>query len=149
MERLSPEALLREYGEQARLVVYIAAAPGAGKTRRLLTDARRYQVAGKRAYIGWVETKERPDLERLAGDLPTIPPRTVTIGSRSFQEFDLGAALAAKPDVIVLDELAHDNLGDAPNSKRWQDALALREAGITVLGAFNIAHLETVSTTAE
>ena len=149
MERSTPEQLLREYGELARLVVYIAAAPGAGKTRRLLTDARGFQTAGKRVALGWIETKGRPDLERLAEPFPRIPPRSVTIGAQEFQEFDLDAALAAKPDVIVLDELAHDNIGDARNSKRWQDALALRDAGITVLGAFNISHLETVSPTAE
>ncbi len=149
MERSTPEQLLREYGDHARLVVYVAAAPGAGKTRRLLTDARRFQSAGKRVALGWIETKGRPDLERLAEELPTIPTRRVTIASQEYTEFDLEAAIAAKPDVIVLDELAHDNLGDSRNGKRWQDALALRAAGITVLGAFNIAHLETVSATAE
>ena len=147
--RRSAEALLREFGERARLVVYIAAAPGAGKTRRLLTDARRLQAAGRRVAIGWIETKGRPDVERLTEGLQAIPPREVTIGSNRFEEFDLDAALAAHPDVIILDELAHDNLGNARNSKRWQDALELRNAGITVLGAFNIAHLETVSVTAE
>jgi two-component system sensor histidine kinase KdpD len=148
MERTTPEQLLREYDEQARLVVYIAAAAGAGKTRRLLSDARRLQAAGKRVAIGWVETKDRPDLERLAEGLPLIPPRSVTIGDRTFSEFDLKAAIEAKPDIIVLDELAHDNLGDSANAKRWGDALALRHAGISVLCAFNIAHLETVSATA-
>ncbi|MGB6985590.1 MAG: hypothetical protein WBD74_06380, partial [Candidatus Aquilonibacter sp.] len=147
--RRSAEALLREFGERARLVVYIAAAPGAGKTRRLLSDARRLQAAGRRVAIGWIETKGRPDLERLVEGLPRIPPREVMIGENRFEEFDLDAALAAHPDVIILDELAHDNLGNARNSKRWQDALELRNAGITVLGAFNIAHLETVSVTAE
>jgi two-component system, OmpR family, sensor histidine kinase KdpD len=148
MERMTPEQSLREYGELARLVVYIAAAPGAGKTRRLLTDARRLQNAGKRVAIGWIETKGRPDLEQLLDGLPRIPPRRVESGGRTFEEFDLAAALAAKPEVIVLDELAHDNLGGT-QGKRWQDALALRDAGITVLGAFNVAHLETVASTAE
>ena len=147
--RRSAELLLREFGEAARLVVYVAAAPGAGKTRRLLTDARRLAGAGKRVSIGWIETKDRPDLERLAEGLPRIPPRTVTIGANHYADFDLDAALAAHPDVIIMDELAHDNLGDARNGKRWQDALELRAAGITVLGAFNIAHLESVSATAE
>ncbi|HUA07990.1 MAG TPA: hypothetical protein VMA98_01880 [Candidatus Acidoferrales bacterium] len=147
--RRSAEQLLREFGEHARLVIYVAAAPGAGKTRRLLTDARRLQAAGRRVAIGWIETKGRPDLERLAEDLPRIPAREVAIGTNRYEEFDLKAALENHPDVILLDELAHDNLGDAPNLKRWQDALALRAAGITVLGAFNIAHLETVSATAE
>jgi two-component system, OmpR family, sensor histidine kinase KdpD len=149
MERSSPEQLLREYGELARLVVYVAAAPGAGKTRRLLTDAHRLQSTGKRVAIGWVEPKGRPDLERLIAGLPRIAPRHVRIGERTYEEFDLDAAIAMHPDVVILDELAHDNLGDARNGKRWQDALSLREAGITVLCAFNIAHLETVSATAE
>jgi two-component system sensor histidine kinase KdpD len=149
MDRSTPEQLLREYGEHARITVYVAAAPGAGKTRRLLTDARRLQAAGKRVSIGWIETKSRPDLERLTDGLPRIAPRVVEIGGQRFADFDLQAALAVKPEAIVLDELAHDNLGESANSKRWQDALALRDAGISVLCAFNISHLETVSATAE
>jgi two-component system sensor histidine kinase KdpD len=144
----NPEALLREYGDVARLVVYVAAAPGAGKTRRLLTDARRLQQSGRRVSIGWLETKGRPDLDRLAEDIPVIPPRTNT-GDNSFPEFDLEAAIRTKPDVIVLDELAHENLPGGTNAKRWQDALVLRAAGISVLGAFNIAHVDTIAPTAE
>ncbi|HVA33328.1 MAG TPA: hypothetical protein VNG31_04210 [Candidatus Baltobacteraceae bacterium] len=143
------EELLRELGGRARLVVYVAGAPGAGKTRRLLEDARRLHAAGRRVAIGWIETKGRPDLERIAATLPRIAPRKVKIGEGSFEDFDYDAALREKPDVIVLDELAHDNLGDAPHAKRWQDALALKEHGIGVLGAFNIAHVESVAPVAE
>jgi two-component system, OmpR family, sensor histidine kinase KdpD len=143
------EELLRELGGRARLVVYVASAPGAGKTRRLLEDARRLAEDGKRVAIGWIETKGRPDLERIAAGLPRIAPRTVRIGDRRFEDFDYEAALRLKPDVVILDELAHDNLGDAPHPKRWQDALALKEHGIGVIGAFNIQHLETVAPTAE
>ena len=149
MERSTPEQLLREYGAHARLVVYIAAAPGAGKTRRILTDGRRLKGTGKRVLIGWIETKERPDLEGLAAEFDSVPTRIAAVGSQEYPEFDVDAAIAAKPDVVLLDELAHDNLPGSRNSKRWQDALALRDAGITVLGAFNIAHLEPVSATAE
>ncbi len=143
------EELLRELGGRARLVIYVASAPGSGKTRRLLHDARRLQADGKRVVIGWIETKGRPDLELAAEGLPRIPPRLAKIGERIFEDFDYEAALREKPDVVVLDELAHDNLGDAPHAKRWQDALALKERGIGVIGAFNIAHLETVAPTAE
>lgn len=143
------EELLRELGRRARLVVYIASAPGSGKTRRLLEDARRLAADGKRVVIGWIETKKRPDLERLADGLPRISPRLVTIGDRVFEDFDYEATLREKPDVVILDELAHDNLGDAAHAKRWQDALALKERGISVIGAFNIQHLETVAPTAE
>lgn len=141
--------MLRELGGRARLVVYVASAPGAGKTRRLLEDARRMQAAGKRVLLGWVETKNRPDIERIAASLPRLPPRRAHVGGRLYDEFDYEAALRAKPDVIVLDELAHDNLGDSAHAKRWQDALALREHGIGVIGAFNIQHLETIAPTAE
>jgi len=150
MERTAKaEELLRELGHRARLVVYVASAPGAGKTRRLLEDGRRIQAAGKRVAIGWIETKGRPDLEVAAGALPRIPPRHVVIGSAAFEEFDYEAAVRQHPDVVLLDELAHDNLEGAAHPKRWQDALALRERGISVIGAFNIAHLETVAPTAE
>jgi two-component system, OmpR family, sensor histidine kinase KdpD len=143
------EELLRELGGRARLVVYVASAPGSGKTRRLLEDARRLAADGKRAVIGWVETKGRPDLERIAVGLPRIPPRQVQIGERLFEDFDYEAALREKPDVVILDELAHDNLGNAAHAKRWQDAIALKQKGVSVIGAFNIQHLETVAPTAE
>ncbi|MEO6834379.1 MAG: hypothetical protein ABI231_00505 [Candidatus Tumulicola sp.] len=143
------QELFRELGGGARLVVYVAGAPGAGKTRRLLEDARRLQASGKRVAIGWIETKGRPDLERAAATLPRIPSRHVTIGDGTFEEFDYAAAVRDKPDVLLLDELAHENLNGSVHAKRWQDALALRERGIGVIGAFNIAHLETVAPVAE
>jgi len=129
--------------------VYVASAAGAGKTRRLLDDGRRLQEADRRVAIGWIETKGRPDLERMAAVLPRIPPRHVTIGNAAFEDFDYEAAMRQRPDVVLLDELAHDNLNGGVHAKRWQDALALREQGISVIGAFNIAHLETVAPTAE
>ncbi len=143
------EELLRELGGRARLVVYVASAPGAGKTRRLLEDARRLTADGKRVMIGWIETKGRPDLELAAAGLPRVPPRRIAIGDRVFEDFDYEAALRERPDVVVLDELAHDNLGDAPHAKRWQDAVALKQQGIGVIGALNIQHIETVAPTAE
>lgn len=143
------EELLREIGGRARLVVYVASAPGSGKTRRLLEDARRLAADGKRVAIGWIETKGRPDLERMAAGLPRIPPRRVTLGDGVFEDFDYEAALREKPDVVVLDELAHDNLGDSTNAKRWQDALALKKHGVGVIGALNVQHLENVAPTVE
>lgn len=141
--------LLDEMRVRARLLVYIASAAGAGKTRRLLDDARRLRAAGKNVAIGWIDLKGRPELETLAQDLPRIPARTAEIEGEGFPEFDFQAAAAAKPDALILDELAHDNLPGSINPKRWQDALALRAAGISVLGAFNIAHLETAAPVAE
>jgi len=148
-ERPSAEALLKDVGTAPRLTVYLASAPGAGKTRRLLDDALLLHEAGIDVTLGWIETKGRPDLDRLAARLPRIPPRTVRVGEGTFEDFDFAAAVALHPGAIVLDELAHDNLEGGAHRKRWQDALALREAGIAVAGALNIAHLETVAATAE
>lgn len=141
--------LLKDLSDRPRLTVYLGAVPGVGKTHRLLNEARQLQQSGVRVMLGWVETKGRRDLEELAAGIPCIPPRLVSIGSSQFADFDLRAALAVKPQVIVLDELAHSNLEGSMNAKRWQDALALRDAGISVVGAFNIQHLETAAATAE
>jgi two-component system sensor histidine kinase KdpD len=149
VDRPSAQALLAELGFQARLTIYLASAPGAGKTYRLLSDAGFQRRAGRRVAIGWVETKGRPDLEALAGDIPRIPPKTYVVNGVAFEDFDYEAAAASSYETIVLDELAHSNPQGAPHPKRWQDALALRAAGKSVLGAFNIQHLETVAPTAE
>jgi two-component system sensor histidine kinase KdpD len=147
--RRRAEEVLEEFGTRARLLIYIAAAPGAGKTRRLLDDAHRLRASGKNVAIGWIDLKGRADLERLASDLPRVPPRLVEIAGEKFPEFDFDATVTLHPDAIILDELAHDNLPGSVHAKRWQDALALRERGISVVGAFNIAHLETAAPVAQ
>ncbi len=149
VDRPSAQALLAELGYEPRLIIYLAGAPGAGKTHRILSDAAFQRQAGRRVAIGWIETKGRPDLEELAAGITRIAPRTFRAGGAAFEDFDLDAALASDAETIVLDELAHANPEGAPHAKRWQDALALRAAGKSVLGAFNIQHLETVAPLAE
>ena len=143
--------MLVELGLTPLLTIYLGGAPGAGKTYRLVTDALREAKAGRRVAIGWIETKRRPDLDALAAVLPRIPPRRFTLAGEAagVEDFDLEAALASDYETIVLDELAHANPPGAPHAKRWQDALALREAGKSVLGAFNVMHLDTVAPVAE
>jgi len=148
-ERPSAEALIRELGAGPRLIVFLGYAPGAGKTRRLLTEARALQQRGVRVAIGWIETKGRADLEALAAGIPRISPRTAEVSGVPFEEFDYAAALQAHPSVLVLDELAHTNLPGSVHAKRWQDALALRDAGIGVIGAVNVQHLEHAAPLAE
>lgn len=147
--RPSAEEILRDLGAKPRLTVYLGYAPGAGKTHRLLTEAQSLKESGVKVALGWIETKGRMDLEVLAAGLQRIPPRTVRIGESSFEDFDLDAALASDADVIVVDELAHTNLAGGRHIKRWEDALALKTAGRSVLGAFNIQHLESIASTAE
>ncbi|MGH7727887.1 MAG: hypothetical protein ACREM2_03725, partial [Vulcanimicrobiaceae bacterium] len=145
VERPQATTLLAELGLAPRLTVYLGAAPGAGKTHRLVLDALAQARAGRRVAIGWVETKGRPNLEELASRLPRIAPRSYD----GILDFDLGAALASDYETFVLDELAHGNPLGAASAKRWQDALALRSADRSVLGAFNVQHLETVAPVAE
>jgi len=142
-------ALLAEVGGGPKLTIYLAGAPGAGKTHRLLMDALNEAKNGRRVAIGWIETKNRPQLDRLAAELPRIAPRRYAAGDRPIDDFDVEAALASEFDTIVLDELAHANPSGAEHAKRWQDALALRDAGRSVLGAFNVMHLDTVAPVAE
>lgn len=147
--RPDAEKLLAEYGDRPRLTVYLSAAAGAGKTRRLLLEIARLRAMGRDAVLGWVELKGRADLERLAEGLSRIPPRVVERNGRRFSEFDFEAALNRKPQVLALDEVAHENLPGSRFAMRWEEALALREAGVSVLCAFNIAHLESVAPVAE
>ncbi|MHB8179073.1 MAG: hypothetical protein ACYDA5_08385 [Vulcanimicrobiaceae bacterium] len=139
------DALLKEYGSTARLVIYLAAAPGAGKTRRLIEEVRRLRMQGRDAVLGWVDTKGRSDLERSIQGLPRIPARAVRLNERTFEDFDLVTAFERHPEVLALDEVAHVTLPGSPYANRWEEALALREGGISVLCAFNIAHLESVA----
>ncbi|MDQ2907825.1 MAG: hypothetical protein M3R44_00565, partial [Candidatus Eremiobacteraeota bacterium] len=145
----SAGALLKDLGTTPRLTVFLAGAPGAGKTRRLLDDALRLQQSGVRVVLGWVETSGRHDLERLAAQLPRIAARRIVGDGVVTESFDVEAALTAQPQVVILDDLARHNLPGCSRATHWQDALALRNAGIGVSGAFDIAHLETVATAAE
>jgi len=129
-----------ERGPEAQLVVFLGGAPGAGKTHRLLTEAVELQRAGRRVAVGWIETKGRPSLDELAAQLPRIPLRDFD----GQPDFDLGAAFASDYDTFVLDELAHTNPPGAPSQTRWLDALALRAADRSVLGAFDVEHLSSV-----
>jgi two-component system, OmpR family, sensor histidine kinase KdpD len=147
--RSDAAALLAELGLTPKLTIYLGSVPGAGKTHRLLTDALGEASAGRRVAIGWLDTKNRPQLEALAAPLKRIPPRRFAVGATTVEDFDLDAALASDAETIVLDEVAHTNPPGAAHAKRWQDALALRDAGKSVLGAFNVLHLDTVAPVAE
>ena len=145
MDRPDAQSLLEELGLEPRLTVYLGGAIGAGKTHRILMEALAQHRAGRRVAIGWIETKGRPNLEELASRLPQIPPKDFG----GTLDFDLGEALRSNYETIVLDELAHSNPPGAASPKRWQDALALRMADKSVLGAFNVQHLENVALVAE
>jgi two-component system sensor histidine kinase KdpD len=134
---------------QATLILYLGSVPGVGKTHRLLEEGITEMQRGKRVAIGWIEVKGRPRLDELAARLPQIAPKHHTDGTRACKGFDLEAALASDAQIILLDELAQENPRGSLNAKRWQDVLALLDAGKSVFSTCNIAHFENIAPFAE
>lgn len=145
--RPDPDALLalsRREG-QGKLRVFLGAAPGVGKTYAMLLRARAAKVAGNDILIGLVETHGRPETEALLEGLDVLSRRRAVYKGAEVAEFDLDAALARKPALIVVDELAHSNAPDSRHPKRWQDVEELLQAGIDVWTALNVQHLESLA----
>jgi len=131
--------------ERARLRIYIGAAPGVGKTYRMLQAAHEVRRAGFDVVIGLIETYGRPDTEAQVGDLEVVPKRRIDYRGVQIEEMDVSAILARRPAVCLVDELAHTNAPGSPHEKRYQDVLELLDAGIHVMTAVNIQHLETLN----
>jgi two-component system sensor histidine kinase KdpD len=142
--RPDPDALLAltEKGKRGRLLVFIGAAPGVGKTFAMLQRARAVQQEGVDVVVGLVETHGRAETEALTRNLEILPRRVVNSQGRQIEEFDLDAALRRRPKLIIVDELAHTNAPDSRHPKRWQDVQELLGAHIDVWTALNIQHLE-------
>lgn len=148
-KRPSPEALLalaeKEGGGRGRLRVFLGAAPGVGKTFAMLSGARRLKAEGVDVVIGLVETHGRSDTAALLEGLEVLPRKPLPYRGRVLMEFDIDAALARRPALLVVDELAHSNTPDCRHPKRYQDVEELLGAGIDVWTALNIQHLESLS----
>src|SRR5207253_6667682 len=150
-DRPDPEALLaRVKDEEARrargkLKIFFGAAAGVGKTYAMLEAARIQRAAGVDLVAGVVETHKRAETEALLAGLEILPPRVVEYRGASLREFDLDAALARRPAVILVDELAHTNAPGSRHAKRWRDVLELLEAGITVYTTLNVQHIESLN----
>jgi two-component system sensor histidine kinase KdpD len=129
-------------GDQHRLKVFLGAAPGVGKTFAMLSAARELKRQGVDVVVGLVETHGRAETAALLEGLEVLPRRTVLQHEREFTEFDLDAALARRPAVLLVDELAHTNLPGGRHTRRWQDIAELLDAGIEVYTALNVQHLE-------
>src|SRR5947209_375486 len=127
------------------LRVYLGAAPGVGKTYAMLNEGWRRKERGTDVVIGYLEPHDRPRTMEQVRDLETVPRRTLTYRDRTFDEMDVDAVLARKPEVALVDELAHTNVPGSRNEKRWQDVQELLDAGITVISTLNIQHLESLN----
>jgi two-component system sensor histidine kinase KdpD len=145
--RPDPDALLALVGKEARgrLWVFLGAAPGVGKTYAMLARARALKRDGIDVVIGLVETHGRAETAALIEGLEALPRRTVQYRGQQIEEFDLDAALARKPKLIIVDELAHTNAPDSRHPKRWQDVEELLDAHIDVWTALNIQHIESLA----
>jgi two-component system sensor histidine kinase KdpD len=130
---------------QGQLRVYLGAAPGVGKTYKMLEEGHRRRDRGTDVVVGYLETHGRPHTEALLSDLEVVHRKQITYRGAVFAEMDVQAVLARHPDVALVDELAHTNVPGSRNAKRWQDIQQLLDAGITVVTTVNIQHLESIN----
>ncbi|MFL5347780.1 MAG: sensor protein KdpD [Hyalangium sp.] len=136
---------LVERGRRGRLKLYIGFAAGVGKTYRMLEEAHALKKRGVDVVLGFVEPHGRPETEALVVGLEAVPRKSFTYRDVTVEEMDVDAVLARKPQVAVVDELAHTNVPLCRNAKRYQDVQELLAAGINVIGAFNVQHLESLN----
>ena len=138
--------LVQNEGKQRGILrVYLGASPGVGKTYAMLDEGRRRASRGTDVVIGYVETHGRVRTAEQVGDLEVIPRRSIEHKGTVHEEMDLDAVLVRRPEVVLVDELAHTNIPGAQNEKRWQDVEALLDAGICVITTVNIQHLESLN----
>jgi two-component system sensor histidine kinase KdpD len=145
--RPDPDALLVAAAREGkgRLKVFLGAAPGVGKTWEMLVSARAARQLGRDVLIGVVETHGRAGTEAQIGDLPILPRKSVPYRGQVLQEFDADAALARRPGLLLVDELAHTNAPGSRHTKRWEDVAELMEAGLDVWATLNVQHLESLN----
>jgi two-component system sensor histidine kinase KdpD len=143
----SPDALLARLKEQdrPRLRIYIGAAPGVGKTYTMLQAAHALRARELDVVIGYVETYGRQETGAQLRDLEVIPRRVIEYRGVRMEEMDVDAIITRKPQVCVIDELAHTNVPGSRHTKRYEDVLEILEAGVHVMTAVNIQHLETLN----
>jgi two-component system, OmpR family, sensor histidine kinase KdpD len=146
-QRPSADALLARIKEKdrARLRIYIGAAPGVGKTYAMLQEAHALRARGLDVVVGLVETYGRKETEAQLKDLEMIQRRSIEYRGVTLEEMDVDGILKRKPQVCVVDELAHTNVPGSRNEKRFQDVLEILDGGVHVMTAVNIQHLETLN----
>jgi len=142
-----PEDFLElvQKAKRGRLKLYIGFAAGVGKTYRMLEEAHALRKRGVDVVVGFVETHGRADTEVLLDGLEIVPRRRIEYRGVAVEEMDLDAVLARRPQVAIVDEIPHTNVPGSKNRKRYQDVLDLLGAGINVIGALNVQHLESLN----
>ncbi|HEK19293.1 MAG TPA: sensor protein KdpD, partial [Bacteroidetes bacterium] len=130
---------------RGKLKIYIGMSAGVGKSYRMLQEAHALMRNGIGIQIGYIETHNRAETHALLAGLPVIPRRHIFYKGKELEEMDLQAILNRHPEVVIVDELAHSNIEGSKNAKRWQDVIDILEAGISVITAVNIQHLESLN----
>ena len=136
---------IAEREQRGRLTAYLGAAPGVGKTYRMLQDAARRQADGCDVLVGVAETHGRSETAALLEPFEVLPRIAIDHQGHRLDEFDLDGALARRPDLVLVDELAHSNAPGSRHPKRWQDVVELLDAGIDVATTINIQHIESLN----
>jgi two-component system sensor histidine kinase KdpD len=146
-DRRDPESFLdlAPRGRKGNLKIYLGGAAGVGKTYRMLEEAHQLRSQGRDVVIGFVETHGRAETAARIGDLEIVPTRKTPYRGVTLEEMDLDALLERKPEVAIVDELPHTNISGSRHSKRFQDVEELTGAGIGVITAFNVQHLESLN----
>jgi two-component system sensor histidine kinase KdpD len=130
---------------RGKFKIYIGMSAGVGKTYRMLMEAHALMRSGIDVKIGYIETHKRKETEALIEGLPIIPRRKLFYKGKELEEMDLKAIISLRPEVVIVDELAHTNIEGSQNEKRWQDVRDILNAGINVISAVNIQHLESIN----
>ncbi|MFD2918235.1 sensor protein KdpD [Terrimonas rubra] len=130
---------------QGKFKVYIGMSAGVGKTYRMLQEAHALLKNGIDVRIGYIETHNRPETHALLEGLPLIPRRRLFYKGKELEELDVQAVISLRPEVVIIDELAHTNIEGSKNLKRWQDVTDILDAGINVISAVNIQHIESLN----
>lgn len=130
---------------KGKLKIYIGMSAGVGKTYRMLQEAHSLLRNGVNIKIAYVETHGREETEAQLTGLPLIPRRSVFYKGKKLEELDVQAVLLLHPEIVVVDELAHSNIPGSKNEKRWQDVIDILNAGIDVISAVNIQHIESIN----
>ena len=130
---------------RGKFKIYIGMMAGVGKTYRMLQEAHELLNNGIDVRIGYVETHGRAGTEAMLRGVPVIPRKVVFYKGRELEEMDLDAILQARPELVIVDELAHTNVEGSRHRKRWEDVMELLDANINVISAINIQHIESLS----
>ncbi|MEP7196602.1 MAG: sensor protein KdpD [Saprospiraceae bacterium] len=136
---------LIQKSRRGKFKIYIGMSAGVGKTYRMLQEARSLLKNGIDVKIGFIETHNRKETHELLEGLPLIPRRTLFYKGKELEEMDVQAVINLRPEVVIVDELAHTNIEGSKNEKRWQDVIEILDAGINVISAVNIQHIESLN----